>query len=264
VTPSDQTRAPRLNQTIRFIAAVTIAGVLAPVHAIAQQPAPPEPPPRLEASAQLAFLSTTGNSSSQALGLGADVVWRPMPWVVKAKAAFAQTETEDVLSARSTVAGFRADRFVSARTSFFGQYDYLRDQFAGVEQRHTIAGGIAYRLIDNAVHRLSIDGGAGYEHEGRTIGESTNFAIATGGVAYRWEISATSRFAEDLRYVQGFDPIENWKLDQSAALTVSIASAFSLKLSNVVRFANLPVPGAESTDTITSVALVWAIKRPQP
>ena len=36
---------------------------------LAQAPAaPPEPPPRLEASAQFAFLDTSGNSSSQSLG----------------------------------------------------------------------------------------------------------------------------------------------------------------------------------------------------
>lgn len=47
----------------------------------AQAPAaPPEPPPRLEASAQFAFLETSGNSSSQSLGVGGDVVWRPDPW----------------------------------------------------------------------------------------------------------------------------------------------------------------------------------------
>jgi putative salt-induced outer membrane protein YdiY len=47
-------------------------------------------------------------------------------------------------------------------------------------------------------------------------------------------------------------------------LTAAIASAFSLKVSNIVRYANEPVPGFESTDTITSVALVWTIKRPGP
>src|SRR4029450_320323 len=98
------------DRAVRLIAALSLCRVLAPSPAMAQPPT--EAPPRLESSAQLAFLSTTRHCSSQALGFGADIVWRPMPWVVKAKAAFTQTETEDMLSARSTVAGFRADRFV--------------------------------------------------------------------------------------------------------------------------------------------------------
>ena len=250
-------------QSIGVVVILTVCRVLAPAPALAQQP-PPDAPPRLEGTAQLAFLSTTGNASSQALGLGGEFLWRPMPWILRAKTVFAQTETDDVLSARSSVAGFRADRFVTTRASFFGQYDFLRDQFAGVNQRHTIAGGLAYRLVDRTAHRLTIDGGAGFEHEGRVTDESERTAIVTGSAAYRWDISKTSKLVEDLRYVQGFDPLDNWKLDQSVALTVAIASAFSLKLANIVRFVNAPVPGAEDTDTITSVALVWAIKRPQP
>jgi putative salt-induced outer membrane protein len=140
----------------------------------------------------------------------------------------------------------------------------LRDVFAGVDQRSTIAGGVAYKLIPGPPHRLTIDGGLGFQHESRVDEESENVAIATAGVAYAWEITETSRLAEDFRYVQGLNSLDNWKLDQSIALTAAISSAFSLKVANIVRYANVPVPGFESTDTITSVALVWTIKRPGP
>jgi putative salt-induced outer membrane protein YdiY len=54
-----------------------------------------------------------------------------------------------------------ADRFLTTRTSLFGQYDFLRDLFAGIEQRSTVAGGLAYRLIQGPPHRLTIDGALG-------------------------------------------------------------------------------------------------------
>jgi putative salt-induced outer membrane protein len=251
--------------TPAFIAVLTLSLGLTASVAIAQQPKPAdEPPPRLEGSAQAALLATTGNASAQSLGFGGDIVWRPLPWMLRAKAVFAQTETDDELSARSTVALFRSDRFLTSRTSLFGQYDYLRDVFAGVDQRSTIAGGVAYKLIPGPPHRLTIDGGLGFQHESRVDEESENVAIATAGVAYAWEITETSRLAEDFRYVQGLNSLDNWKLDQSIAMTAAISSAFSLKVANIVRYANVPVPGFESTDTITSVALVWTIKRPGP
>jgi putative salt-induced outer membrane protein len=237
---------------------------LLPAIAGAQPAATPEPPPRLEGSAQFTLLATTGNASTTALGAGGDLVWRPTPWMVKAKLVFAQSETDNVLSARSTVASFRADRFVTPRTSLYSQYDFLRDIFAGVEQRHTVAGGLAYRLIDHAPHRLTADGGLGYEHEAEVGGESIDSAIVTSGALYRWTFSETSWFTEELRYVQSLDTGEDWKLDQSMALTATITSAFSLKLSNIVRYVNQPPLGFETTDTITSVALVWTIRRPGP
>ncbi len=92
-----------------------------PCAAIAQPPNP-EPPPRLEASAQFTLLVTTGNATAEALGAGGELYWRPMPWVLKVKTTFAQTESDDVLDARSLVSLFRADRFVTTRTSFYSQY----------------------------------------------------------------------------------------------------------------------------------------------
>jgi putative salt-induced outer membrane protein len=241
-----------------------LLAALPPHAAFAQAQPADEPPPRLEASAQAALLATTGNASSQALGLGGEFVWRPMPWVLRGKAAFAQTKTDGDLSARATLGLFRSDWFITPRTSLYDQYDFLRDLFAGVEQRHTITGGIAYRIVDRPPHRLTIDGGLGYEHEDRLNEESENLAIGTAGLAYRWEISATSQLTEDLRYTQAFESIDNWKLDHIVTLTAAITSVISLKLSNNVRYANAPVPGFESTDTITSVALVWTMKRPGP
>jgi putative salt-induced outer membrane protein YdiY len=39
-------------------------------------------------------------------------------------------------------------------------------------------------------------------------------------------------------------------------VTVKIASMFSLKVSNVIRYVNAPVVDFKTTDTLTSVALV--------
>src|SRR4029453_19555330 len=71
------------------------------------QPAPPEPPPRLEVSAQFGFLDTRGNTSTEAVGAGGDFIWRPDPWTYSGKLVFAQNESEDELTARSLAALFR-------------------------------------------------------------------------------------------------------------------------------------------------------------
>jgi putative salt-induced outer membrane protein YdiY len=44
-------------------------------------------------------------------------------------------------------------------------------------------------------------------------------------------------------------------------VTVVITSLLSLKVSNIIRFANAPVPGFKATDTLTSVALVLTFER---
>ena len=75
--------------TPAFIAVLTLSLALTASVVSAQQPKPAdEPPPRLEGSAQAALLATTGNASAESLGFGGDIVWRPLPWMLRAKGVF--------------------------------------------------------------------------------------------------------------------------------------------------------------------------------
>ena len=89
------------------------------------------------------------------------MTWRPDPWIYSTKLLFAQTESDDQLSARSVAGGFRAARALNPRLSAFGQYDFLRDVFAGVDQRHVTEGGLAYLAF---LQPLADAGASKFEH----------------------------------------------------------------------------------------------------
>jgi putative salt-induced outer membrane protein YdiY len=240
-----------------------VAGTVISGSAAAQQPAPPkEPPPRLEASAQFAFLGTTGNASSNSLGLGGDLVWRPDPWEHTAKAAYLQNEVDDLLSARSMTALYRASRKLSERLSGYGQYDVLRDVFAGVEQRHIAEGGLSYKAIQLPRQRLRLDAGLGYLYERRPA-ERLDSALLTLGGEYRVEMSATSAFSFEPRFLLPFAEADAWKYDQVLALTAALNSILSLKVGHTIRYSARPAAEFETTDTITAVSLVAKVRRPR-
>ena len=61
------------------------------------------------------------------------------------KAIFAEAERVDDLISRSFVGLFRASRKIDERLAAYGQYDFLHDAFAGVDQRHIGEAGISYQ-----------------------------------------------------------------------------------------------------------------------
>jgi len=63
-----------MKQIARSLATLLLA--LSPTMALAQAPAP-APPPAREGSVDFAFIGTTGNSSTQTIGLGGEVIVRP-------------------------------------------------------------------------------------------------------------------------------------------------------------------------------------------
>jgi putative salt-induced outer membrane protein len=230
-----------------------------PIPALAQAPAaaaPPPPPPKQEGTAEFAFVGTTGNASTQTIGLNGEFIVRPEQWAITNKASFVRNESESQLTAESFGYLFRAARTLSPRLSAFGEYGYFRDEFAGVLHRNSLVGGLSYKVVDLPQHVFFTDGGLGYMNEKRLEGDDVSSATWSLGAGYRWKISETAGFAEDVRMTGLFAESSDWRILQVAAITARLTTMFSLKVSNTIRYAHEPVPGFKNTDTNTSVALV--------
>ena len=232
--------------------------VLFPVLAGAQPaPAPANPPPpRWERKAELSLVATGGNTDTQSLGLGASVVFRPGKWTTEARTAFIRSETNDIQTAKSLVADLRESRALTTRVEVFGRYGYLADEFAGIDHRSTIDGGLGYKALLGPVHTLRLDAGLGYSSENRLVGEDQSFALANFGTAYKWQISKTADLTDSAIFTASLDDGDAWRFGNGFALTALLSQVFSLKLSHDVKVNNSPVAGFEKTDRLTSVALV--------
>jgi putative salt-induced outer membrane protein len=233
----------------------------ASIRALAQPPAPapgqpPPPPPPQEGTAEASFIGTSGNTSTQAIGLGGELTVRRAPWVYNTKAVYVRNEDEDNLKAESFAALFRASRTLTERVSAYGRYDFLRNAFAGIDSRNTISGGLEYLLIKPEPHNLKINAGVGYTNEQRAVGEDLSTAEFLTGALYKWTISPTADFTDDFQFNVSFSDAGDWRNANIASVTAKLTTLLSLKASNTVRYVHQPVIGFETTDTITALALV--------
>lgn len=219
-------------------------------------PPPPPPPPFREGSAEFAFVGTTGNASTQTIGVGGELIFRPDQWVFRQRTAFVRNESESELTAESFVYLFRAERILTPRLSAFGEYSYFKDRFAGVNHRNSLVGGLAYKFIDKTAHLLVLDAGLGYLNEQRLVPPDVSTATYAFGGAYRWKISETAEFTDEARFTGTFAKSDDWRVFQAAAVTARLTTLLSLKVSYAVRYQNAPVTGFKNTDTNTAIALV--------
>ena len=181
---------------------------------------------------------------------------------MKNRVAFVRNSAEDVVTAESFLYHFRAERAINARVSAFGEYAYFRDEFAGVDHRNGLLGGIAYKVVDTAVTSAHGDAGLGYMNEQRLTGDDVSSATYGFGSSYRWTISPTATLEDDARLTGTFDTGEDWRFLHVISLTSRLTQMLSLKVSNTIRYANFPPPGFKKTDTTTSIALVAKFSKP--
>jgi putative salt-induced outer membrane protein YdiY len=236
--------------------AVLVALVTAPLALSAQAPTPPPPPPFREGTAEASFVGTTGNSSTQSVGVGVEMVVRPDPWETRFKLGVVRNQVSGVTSAQAVSGLARGQRKFLGKAAFFAQYAYLSDKFAGTSARHTADVGLAGPLFATARHTLSGDAGGGYATDKRTAGTGKSTAIASAGALYKWKISETADFTEDARYVGAVPDGADWRYTNVVSLAAKVNTTVSLKVSNTVRYVNQPVTGFLATDVQTSVALV--------
>lgn len=219
--------------------------------------APPNPPPPLsEGTAEFSFVGTTGNTSTESIGLGGEYTYRPDPWLLTSKATYVRNRSQDVLKAESFDVSLKGARSVGPRLSVFSRYEFLHDRFAGIERRHVIEAGPSYHLVDSAPHSLTIDASLGYAHESRVMVADVSNGTASAGSLYTLKISANAEASEDARLVASLAQGADWRFTNVASVTAKITTLLSLKVSNTVRYLHAPITGFQNTDTITAIALV--------
>jgi len=180
-------------------AAWLVPAVLAVLAQPSQAQTPAAPPPSREGSAEFAFVGTTGNSSTQTIGLGGELIFRPSPWETRAKVSYVRNESEDELKAQALLLTVRAQRAIKPRLAGYGQYGYQRDRFAGIVNRNVIDAGLSYSAVEQGPHKLIVDAGLGYANEQPVAGSDLSTAmLATGGL-YTLKISSTSDLSEEGR-----------------------------------------------------------------
>jgi len=246
------------------IATLALAAFAVPLTAFAQTQTPPPPPPRHEVTAEAAFVGTTGNAKETTLSAGAEWIARPDVWTFKNRFAVLRGDTNDVVTSESWLYGFRAERPLNARVAFFGEYAFFKDEFAGIDARNGVTGGLMFTLIKDARNTLTADAGVGYLNEKRLTGDDISSGTYSGGAAYKLKLSENADITDEFRFLGVMDNGDDWRVSNTVAVTAKLTSVFSLKFSNTVRHMNFPPPGFIATDTITSVALVASLKRPKP
>lgn len=219
-------------------------------------PPPPPPPPPFTGKADLSFLSTSGNTSTQSLGAGLELSYKLPEWSFLAKGVFIRSQSNGEENARSWDASFRAGRALTARLEAFGQVGYLTNTFAGIDGQYSGDAGMAFKVLAGPEHTLRAEGSVGYLKENRVVGDDLSFGLAKAGLGYKWVFSKTAEFTNDVTFTYDLKNSNDWRFGDKAALTGSLTPALSMKLSWTLLYLNSPPLGFGKTDTVTGAALV--------
>lgn len=233
---------------------------LAAVGASAEEAETEEDAKAWEGEAGLSFLSTSGNTETETLGLDFRLEKMPDPWGVAIVAQLQRAEEDSVRTAERYFLSVRAKRSLSERWELFFGLSGEQDEFSGIDLRTLAESGVVYTVPTPDAHALAFDLGATWTDEDRVEPEPDSDSIgAVLGLAWEWKISDNATLSERLATFPNFDDSDDWRLESTTALTASINERFAVQVAYELRFRDEPIGDRDDTDATTKVSLVMSL-----
>lgn len=235
----------------RALVSLALLAVAASV-ASAQTPARP-----WTDAADFSAILTTGNSETKNFALSNKYVykWSVSDFTFDAAAlrtattvrtltnpdgTVTETDTSDT-TAESYALGAKYRHEISGSLFWYASSAWLRNRFAGIDDRESAGAGVGYRFFKTDVQSLVGETGLDYTDESRVGGDSASFAGARAYLAYERLLSKTSKLTTDLEVLENIDDTKDLRAKSVTALTASLNARTALKLSYTLLFDNQPV-----------------------
>ncbi|HHL40469.1 MAG TPA: DUF481 domain-containing protein [Deltaproteobacteria bacterium] len=207
--------------------------------------------------AELSYVKTGGNTDTETLLLKNGLTYRPSATVTgKWKVAVLEGESSGVRTAQRYSSELRVDKEYTDRLYTFGNGQWLKDKFMGLDSRYILGGGGGYTIVSTHSHKLLAEAGLSYTWDDYTDNTSKEYAGGRLYGKYVYALDKKTRFSQWVEWLPDFEETKNYNLNAETAVTTSLSDVLSLKVSYLVNYDNVPVAGAEKTDTTFATTLV--------
>jgi putative salt-induced outer membrane protein len=221
--------------------------------------------------AELGILLASGNTQSKAANSKVDLIQEGSKWRNTLGFAALYSEGEEFSTAERYEAAYQLDNKITDRFSWFAGVRGEQDHFSSFAYQATVSTGASYKFIDSPTTQLTASLGAGYRRSqpqeliksdageviDRIKGEPDSEPVATLGSNYEHSFTETTKITNKFIAESGSD---NTAVQNDIALSVTMTPSFALAVGFGARYNSDPPPLAESTDTLTTVNLVYTIR----
>lgn len=230
---------------------VALAALIAPASVVAQD-AEPETP--WSGKATLGYLATSGNTENSTLNTGFELGYATGKWAHLLAASAINASEGEFTTAEAYNLRWKSERNITDHDFLFGRLDWRKDTFGGFDTQFSQTVGYGRRLIDADKHKLNAEIGAGARQSETQLGVKENETVFRGGIYYKWLISDTSEFRQDVTAEGGED---NTYVESVSALSAKVFGDVALVASFTVKHNTDVDPNLEETDTYTALSLEY-------
>lgn len=203
---------------------------------------------------ELGAFNATGNSSNTGLTAALALTRDGIDWRHKLRARADFQRNNGVTTREQFLAAYEPNLKLSERLYLYALAQYERDRFQGFSARYSASGGLGYDLIDNEDMTLSVQAGPAYRRTERTNGLTDSNMAGLASLDFDWAITENIALTQE---ASAFVQSGNSTLISATGIQAGIADNVKVRLSYTVEHDTDPPVGAESTDTLSRVTIIY-------
>lgn len=230
--------------------------------------APFEAMAQLAVKAQAGLVAARGNTDTDSANAKLDVSREYEKWKPQLSLAGVYASDDTGTTGQRWDARAQLDYKFHEKGFSFVSGRYEEDRFSGFEYQATYGLGLGWRFFDDATTKLIAQIGAGYKtlrtrdsvsDDGLTFipGEREEDMVLQSTVEFERQLTETTQILNKFLVEHGSD---NTFMQNDLSLQVKIMSSLALALGYSVRYNTDPPEGFTSTDTLTTLNLVYELK----
>jgi putative salt-induced outer membrane protein len=236
--------------TLALLISIPLVGISAQ----ATPPAKPKPKPApVKFTADLGYVSTSGNTSVQTLNVGDKVVakFRTVSFTQQFAVVHGKSKGETVAS--NWRSSLRTDVSIRPNFGVFGSLNYERNVFAGLASRVSNVVGLTAELLKHSGNRLTIEGGVSITAQ-RAVsankGKNLDFLGGRAATAFVHQFGPKASISQQVEFLPNFRESADLRVNTESTVLAPITRQIALRLSFIVRYDGQPVPGYGTTDRL--------------
>lgn len=212
--------------------------------------------------AELSYVQTGGNTELTSLSAKNLLTYQAtenfkLDWTVQALFAEAEIDGNTEKTAERYATELRLEYAFTERTYATAYGGWLRDEFAGIDDRYYAGPAVGYKFLIGPEHFLKTEAGVEYVKENYIDDTDDDYTRGRAFGEYIFALTEKTRFSQSLEYLHAFDNSDDYNVNSETAVITSLSDKLSLKTSYVVNYDNEPVPeDLDETDRTLAITII--------
>ncbi|MFA6789568.1 MAG: DUF481 domain-containing protein, partial [Arcobacteraceae bacterium] len=173
---------------------------------------------------------------------------------IKAKGSVLYSTNEENTSANKYNLELDYNYMINEKLYSYMGINYIKDELSDYDYRLNMGPGLGYKLIEDEIQTVDIQGGLDYAYDKYNDGLKDNYLAGRSELNYKYKLSQSVEFKQMLSYLASFEDSEKYFVVSDSAIKVKMTQNLSLGISYGIDYTNKTIK--ENTDTKFLTSLI--------